>query len=455
MTVTQATPRVRSRRVSVPRRVRTLATLSLLSLALLLGVTAAGAAGTGEGLRTIGHDAGPQVLATTGLYRHMSSMDALVAESLLLGAEYGEQRQADHTAYDTQRQQVTRTLLKAYELALDNPAEQRTVQSLIEGLGRYERLAARARLLDAQSGHKAGETPEAVVAVYRQATDLMHRELLPQAYNLTLETGTIVRRAHAAEQSAAALAKAAVVLTGLLALGLLVALQLYLTRSFRRVFAPALVLATLLAGVGTVLGVTLLSRQDSALDEAKRRGFDQVLTLTRARAISNSMYGDQSRYLLDAGRRDTYEHTFLDKAQAVAYLKLDKTSLPAYQAALDPPDPKDQKGPRFLGMLAPVVGQDGERVFQAYQAFQKSDAELRKQPPAQAIQLWNSTLKEDYQRYDQLLEELTKRYESVFGRAIGSGDAALAGLWRFVPAGLALSALLILAGIWPRLKEYR
>src|ERR1044072_9420247 len=86
MTVTAAPPARREK--SVSGRLRTLAGLSLLTLALLLAAILAGAASTGAGLRTIGHDAGPQVLATTGLYRQMSEMDALVAETLLLGSEY-------------------------------------------------------------------------------------------------------------------------------------------------------------------------------------------------------------------------------------------------------------------------------------------------------------------------------------------------------------------------------
>ncbi|WP_433412155.1 hypothetical protein ACQP1V_24735 [Microtetraspora malaysiensis] len=213
-----------------------------------------------------------------------------------------------------------------------NPVEQRTVGSLIEGLGRYERLAAQARLLDLRSKHTAGQPPDDVVEAYQQATDLMRRELLPRAYNLALESGTIVRRAHVAERSTTSLARAAVVVTGLLALACLLGLQVYLTSKFRRIFAPALVVATVLTAAGLVTGLALVNQQGQALEEAKRRGFDSVLTLTRARAISKSMHGDQSRYLLDRFRKDTYEHTFLDQSQTIA--TVESTSLPDYQTKL-------------------------------------------------------------------------------------------------------------------------
>lgn len=442
MTVT-AMPAVR-RKESVSGRVRTLAGLSLLTLALLLAAILAGAASTGSSLRTTGHDAGPQVLATAGLYRQLSEMDALVAETLLLGREYGPQQQADLTSYDQRRLEISESLLRAYRLALDNPAEQRTVESLIEGLGRYERLAAQSRLLDTQSKHTAGQPPDNVVKAYQQATDLMHRELLPQAYNLTLETGTIVRRAHAAERSTTSLARFAVIVTGLLALACLLGLQTYLTSRFRRVFAPALVVATVLTAAGLVTGTVLLNRQGQALEEAKSRGFDAVLTLTRARAISKSMYGDQSRYLLDRFRKDTYEHSFLDKSQTIA--AVESTSLPDYQSKLQA---------NFQGLLGSLTGEDRERLFAVYQRFQQADARMRTMSAEMAIKFWDGELTQTYESYDKVLEELVRRHESDFERAIDSGDGALETLWRSIPAGLAAGALLILVGVWPRLREYR
>ncbi|WP_433212928.1 hypothetical protein [Microtetraspora malaysiensis] len=442
MTVT-ATPPVR-RRKSVSGRVRTLAGLSLLMLAVLLAAILAGAASTGSSLRTIGHVAGPQVLATANLYRQMSELDALVAETLLLGREYGPQQQTDLTRYDQQRLAISENLLKAYRLALDNPVEQRTVGSLIEGLGRYERLAAQARLLDLRSKHTAGQPPDDVVEAYQQATDLMRRELLPRAYNLALESGTIVRRAHVAERSTTSLARAAVVVTGLLALACLLGLQVYLTSRFRRVLAPALVVATVLTAAGLVTGLALVNQQGQALEEAKRRGFDSVLTLTRARAISKSMHGDQSRYLLDRFRKDTYEHTFLDQSQTIA--AIESTSLPDYQTKLHT---------NFQGLLGSVTGRDRERLFAVYQRFQQADARMRTMPAEAAIKFWDGELTQAYESYDKVLEELVQQHESDFERAIGSGDGALEALWRSIPAGLAAGALLTLVGVGPRLKEYR
>src|SRR5258708_5286807 len=116
---------------------------------------------------------------------------------------------------------------------------------------------------------------------------------------------------------------------------------IFLSRRFRRLVNPALALATL--GTLVLIGVSvgLLSAEASHLQKAKKDGFDSILALSRARSISNSLNADESRYLLDPGRADTYEQVYLDKAQSILYVpagNLDKyytgvdTGLTTYSA---------------------------------------------------------------------------------------------------------------------------
>jgi len=274
-------------------------------------------------------------------------MDAQVANALVMGDGYPQQRQQAVTAYERRRSEANQALLKAFELSGDNPAERETVLSVLNGLGRYERLAGQALLLDERSKHAPGPPPEEVVATYRQATDLMRLVLLPQAYNLTLENGTIVRRTYDEKAGLLPLLRGAVVVAGLLALACLVWLQVYLAGRFRRVFGPALLVATVATAVAMFFGATVLGQDAAALREAKSSGFDSVLTLAKTRAISNSMQGDQSRYLLDKERADTYEHTFLDKSLSVVYVEAGNLDKYHSQVAAD--------GNKFLGLLGPEL----------------------------------------------------------------------------------------------------
>ena len=84
-----------------------------------------------------------------------------------------------------------------------------------------------------------------MIAVYRQATDLMTLELLPPAYNLTLEGGATVREAYAAKRSAVLSGRIWVALAGLAVITALAALQVFVAAHFRRRLNPALAVATL------------------------------------------------------------------------------------------------------------------------------------------------------------------------------------------------------------------
>ncbi|MEV4802097.1 hypothetical protein AB0K18_18955 [Nonomuraea sp. NPDC049421] len=440
------------RRRSVPGRIRVISGVTVASLALLFVALAVGSSTAREGLRVIGRDAGPQVVATAGLYLALSDMDAQVANVLVMGKEYPEQRRAALARYDERRAEAGQALLKAFELSGDNAAERTTVQSVLDGLGRYERLAGQALLLDQQAGHAPGAPPENVVRTYRQATDLMRQVLLPQAYNLTLESGTIVRATYDDKAVMVPLLRVAVVVAGLVALGCLIWMQVFLARRFRRVFGPALVVATVTTAVALGFGVHVLGQDEQALRTAKSAGFDSVLTLAKARAISNSMQGDQSRFLLDEERADTYEHTYLDKSQTVLYY--DVGNLTGYH------DEMRAGSKDFLGLLGPeLIGSQGTAVFDAYRAFQAQDNRFRTlarhATPSEAVEARIGPVTAAFNAYDKALVGLTETHQKVFRQAISAGEGALDNLWRLLPYAIGAIGLLVVAGVWPRLKEYR
>ncbi|MFG1943767.1 hypothetical protein [Nonomuraea sp. NPDC048826] len=437
---------------SVPGRIRMLTGVTAAALALLFAAVAAGAATAGDGLRLIGRDAGPQVVATSGLYFGLSDMDSLVADVLVMDAGDETRRAQALARYEQQRTAADQALLEAFELAGDDQAERRTIQSVLDGLGRYERLVAQALLLDSQARHPAGPPSDEVVRVYRDATDLMRQVLLPQAYNLTLESGTIVRRTYDETAGMLPLLRFAVLVAGLLALACLVYLQVYLARRFRRVLGPALLAATLLTAIATVTGLNVLQQDLDHLRTAKSEGFDSVVTLARARAIGNSMQGDQSRFLLDKERADTYQHRFLDKSQRLLYQE--GGNLTAYQAAVS------QKADDYRGMLGQQLsGQSGELAIDAYTRYQAADSRMRRlaaqNRTADAVTARLGPVRQAFDEYDSALVALAERHQQVFRSAVGDGEGALNGLWRLLPFGAAGIGVLLALGVWPRLREYR
>lgn len=450
----------RARRGRTPTRLGRLAGVTVAALAVLFGALAVAAANASDALRVIGHDAGPQVVATTDLYYALSDADAQLANALLLGDEYASRRDAALARYERRRTEVATALLEAHRLAGDDPARQRTIASIVEGFGRYERLAAHTLLLSEQAAHPAGAPPEPVLMAYREATDLMSLELLPQAYNLTLESGTAVRRTYDEARTAAGAGRAVVVTGGLLSLGCLIALQLHLARRFRRVFSPALLMATAVAVLYAATGVTVLSVESGTLQEAKQDGFDSLLSLARTRAVSNSLHADQVRYLIDPERADTYEQIYLDKALSLLYVEAGNLeryySMVASLASIRP-----AQIPGLLGSQTGAgSGAAATAALTAYHELQEADRELRAVTAIggaspEALSLWLGPLSEAFEQYDAALDELMHERRTAFEQAITGGEEAMAGLGFLLPVAMITIAVLVGAGVAPRLHEYR
>ena len=187
---------------------------------------------------------------------------------------------------------------------------------------------------------------------------------------------------------------------------------------------PALVLATVVTFGLVIASSALLSGTAGHLREAKEHGFDSTLALARGRAISNSAAVDQTRYLLDPARADTYAQNYLDKSQSIAYVPAG--NLRTYYEALGKAV-TDRKVP--LGFLA---GQTGP-VLGAYQAVQQDDRQLRSLTAAgktrEAIMLRTGTMIKNFRTYDAELGKLIKTQRTNFDEEISAGDRRLHG-WR-------------------------
>jgi hypothetical protein len=459
---------------TTPGRICALAAVVVAALAGFYVVATIAVGNARDGLQVIGHDAGPQVLATGDLYFALSDMDSQVADILLAG---GGSRlatvQRALSRYTQDRVTADRAALQAAELSAGDPTDQATVRSVLDGLGQYERLASQAIVLDQQANRPAVPPTATVIAVYRQATDLMKLQLLPLAYNLTLVRGATVREAYEAKRSAASSGRVWVTLTGLAVLVALAGLQVYLVARFRRRVNFALALAT--AGL-VVLGVStvrLLSGESAQLQLAKADGFDSILTISRARAISNSMHADEIRFLLDPGRTDTYSLDYLDKSQTVLYVPSGNlgeyytrlsAAMRAYQA--------DPAAVSFLGFYGDEArthpGPALTAVLARFQQVQVDDQHIRQLAGTgqnmRAIAVLTGqaagSSSYDFDRYDQAIVSLIGLHRETFDQAIRTGDRDLGrsvlGSWAgLLPLAALGIAILVMAGVRPRLAEYR
>jgi hypothetical protein len=459
---------------TTPERIRALAAIAVLAIVGFYIVANIAVGNARDGLRIIGHDAGPQVLATGNLYYALGDMDSQLASILLTGREPSPGAgQQELRSYSQDRATADRAALQAAELSAGDPADQEAVRSILDGLGQYERLASQAMVLDQQAHHRAGPPPGNVIAVYRQATDLMTLDLLPPAYNLTLEGGATVREAYAAKRSALLAGRLWIGLAGLAVIAVLAALQFFVVARFRRRLNPALAVATLGLIVLTVSAVRLLSDEAAHLQAAKTSGFDSILTMSRAQAISDSLHADESRYLLDPGRADMYSLAYLDKSQTVLYVA--SGNLDKYDTALSAAMTAYRANPRSVGFRG-FYGDEARAhpgpavttVLARYQQSQADDQRLRQLAKAgqdrQAVRLLTGrtagSAGYDFDQYNQAVVSLIGQHRATFDQTIRAGDRELGrsvlGNWTVLLPLAALGVvILVVAGIWARLAEYR
>jgi hypothetical protein len=210
---------------TTPDRIRGIAAVTVIAAVVLGLITAVAFASIASGLRLIGQQAEPEVLATTDLYFRLNDMDAQVANVLLVGRQrgLGIDRQQAQAIYEQDRQQADLDLLHAAVVARSEPP----VRALLDGLGRYEALAGEAMYLDSQGPGQPGRPPAAALVLYRQATDLLSSGILPAARALTNQNTVALDRAYQAKRSTAQYGARWVALAGVALLAALASMQFY------------------------------------------------------------------------------------------------------------------------------------------------------------------------------------------------------------------------------------
>ncbi|MFC9085032.1 hypothetical protein [Nocardiopsis dassonvillei] len=465
---------------TTPARVWLLSSVCVLAVLGLFGSAAATLGQARDGLRVLGDDAGPQALATTDLYLALADMDARVADVLLMGTDHdlGSGREDALEGYEASRTRANEALLQAASLTEGDSVEERNVEAVLDGMGAYEQLASEARLLNDEAQAPPGRVDGAALETYREATRLMHAELLPKAFNLGLDSSAIVRANHEEGQSSVALGMLWVGAVGTVTAAALIGLQLYLRVRFRRRFNAPLLAATAVAVLLTGGVVLVLTVSGGHQRDAKEAGLDAAMALSRAGAISTDMQADQSRYLLDRDMADNYELVYLERAQQVLYRPA--SNLEAYYGQIegvvaaypelpgsDGSDPGDPGTLGYLGQRAQdtlLPGQEDAlaEVLESYNALQTEDRALRSAAEegdlSGAVDVRMGVAHSEdgaFQTYEAALAELTDLHEEAFDAGIGRADAALTPWTWLLPAATALLLVLLVLGVRPRLAEYR
>ena len=448
--------------------------MAAVALACCLAAVIAVASGAlGGQFQSIGNSDAPAVNSTTGLYFSLNDMDAQVANVLLVGgdATLAADRAQDLKTYGSDRATADADLTQALATEAGNTTAQRELRSVLDGVGQYEALAADALLTDQQARSSVGRAPAASLAYYQQATDLMGTSILPSVSSLTGVSAAKLDASYTDGSSTAWTTAVLVIAAGVALIAILVALQLYLSARFRRLVNPALAGATLVAVVLVITAATRLSAEAGHLKVAKQDAFDSIIALTQARAVSYDANADESRYLVDPARAAQYQQSFLTKSQQLA--DVGSVGIFSYDAALAADiraydgDNGDVRFGGYLGAEFRNITFPGERAaavatLLAYQVYERDDRKLRalaktNLAAAVAYDIGTAPGQSDaaFNAYDADLSSVIAINSAAFADAVQAGEGD-AGAWNlaFPLAGAALLAVLVLAGVRPRLAEY-
>ena len=421
-------------------------TTVLCFFAVFLGVR-----GLREGMQIVGKDSAPSIIAAQQIKSDLAAMHVQSARLLLGDANAAK-------AFEDRRLGATQGLLDAAMNITYGDAEKAPIKALLNGLGGYEQQIAQARIL-----HELGDA--SFLDKHRQADEMMRATLLPAADKLDKANFDQLAGAYAQKRTSAVWASVWVVLTGVLLLGALAAIQYYLFRRMRRVLNPALAAATLATAFGLALTLGAFWEEASLLKRAKEDAFDSIHALMQARAEAEDANGDALRLLLDrSGGRD-YGKSFKEKSEKLAKLP-DGLSPQALQTAVD----GGNLPTGFDGYLAAELRNitfDGEgasareslKTYLHYLDVERAArrlADAEKQKEAVRMELGDKPDEAAgaFRRFDEALAKTLKINRDEFDKAVDQGFAALSGFdAASIVAALAV-VLLAYLGLRPRLKEY-
>jgi hypothetical protein len=382
-------------------------------------------------------------------------MDANAANELLV--KPGQNPNAVK-AYEERREKVNRMILDAAK-NITYDEEDQIILTLQVKLGEYL-----TKIQQVRDFHQRGNT-NGVLVNYREAAEMIDNTLLPAAAKLNEVNRKALDRTYASEQFAAARSLLFVVISSFLLIGLLVAIQLFLSKRMRRTLNPMLLAATAIAVI--FLGYTARAFLSAShnLKVAKEDAFESIQDLREGRSIAYSANGDESRYLLDPVFASKHEQAFFNKVAQLVTLPNGQTFQTVAAASA-----QGQKVEGFTGYMAEELNNitfAGEREaavdtlskFGIYLNLDKQIRQLQqsgKQADAIALCVGNNPGQSNwaFEQFKEANQKTLDINQAAFDKAVEQGFKDVDGFEVTTPVVIGAIALLTLLGLRPRLNEY-
>lgn len=442
--------------VSKPRntlRVLRASLYGLSGLVLLLFLACVAGAYVHRGaLQTIGTHAAPSIIAAEKIRSALADMDASAANDLL--ASNQAESDAAQKEYEQSRMDAAQALLYA---ARSITGQRDPLEKIQMQLGSYEALIQHARDLHDEKDTRA-------VDVYAQADSVVENDLLPAGDDLDKANFRRLDDTYVRQGAYSIGSRVLVLLSGIALLGALLWLQSFLTNRTRRILNLPLIAATLVALAFTLWGLTVFGIEERELKTAKQDAFTSIRALCKARAAAYSAAGDESRFLLHSSKLPEAAEDFQRNVNSLM-------ALPAGAKIEDVALNGLNENSRATGYLADEIHNitfPGERELAVamtakFAQYVETDGAMRgleaagKHAGAIAMRLdaQSGQVKSAFAEFDDALGQTLAVNQRAFDTAVNTGFGALSHFEAKAAAASGLILLLVIAGLAPRIAEYR
>ncbi|MGL4377631.1 MAG: hypothetical protein ACRCT1_14425 [Microcoleaceae cyanobacterium] len=425
---------------------------------LLLITIITGVQGQRNALKTVGKDSAPSILTAQQLKDSLIGMDAEAVNELLV--KPGQNPDAIK-GYQERYQTFSERIVAASENITYEP-ERKQIKIIVLALNDYITKIQRAR-----DFHERGDRPN-LLNSYREAREVMDQTLLPAADTLDEVNFKELDKTYISQKYETARALFSIILSGLLLLGVLVGLQMFIYYRMRRILNPMLLGASTIAVFFLGHAIGSLQRASDHLKVAKEDAFTSLHALRQTRALAYMANADESRYLLDKANAPQHEKAFFEKVAKIVTLPPNQTfeSIISTLKTLKP----GQTVSGFNGLMAVELTNitfPGEKeaaleslaTFARYLEIDQQVRQLEKSGKySDAIAL--NIGKEEQQSnwaFEQFKKANTKTREineKAFYDSIKEGGEDLKDFEITTPVAMIAIGMLTLFGLLPRLKEY-
>jgi hypothetical protein len=379
--------------------------------------------------RVIAEEAAPQAATASDLYFALSDLDTQVARLVLIDnapALAGTQVDALGT-YQSRNAQIDADLQRAVATTA-NAADRVAALKLADDLAVYRMWAWQALTVESQQPTgPPGQLPPAALGYYTQATNVLHLDLLPTAEQLRNASQRRLDDTYAAQRTTRIVGTVLTLVLGGLLVALLLILQAWVTRRFRRIMNPLLLASTLVTLVLVAAACVVFTVVGSRLESARHNDLNPYLDLSHTQAISYDLAADTSRYLIFANLA-YYDQDFTTKSANLVNTALPPGDLVDRWRAYE----RDHK--KIVDMAN--AGQT-DAAIKALTGIQRADAAF------------------DFSYFDAAISQQTASHKQAFDRETDHARGLLTG-WVYLPiVAMGLVLLFTALAARRRLQEYR